>query len=59
MTFEEEQELLNLTRDNNRMLKEIIAYINLKESQANKENDDDFFRNVVANLISNSIGFNR
>ena len=51
MTNEEEQELLNLTRDNNRMLREIITFINLNYNC----NDDakEFFINVIANLISN------
>lgn len=53
MTYEEEQELLTLTRANNIMLKQIIAYIN-----ANGNHTDDgkeFIMNVVANLISNKI----
>lgn len=54
MTADEEKELLYLVRDNNRMLKEIIEYINLKGSQANNENIDDFIRNIIANLISTS-----
>lgn len=32
MSYEEEQELLTLIRDNNRMFREIISYINLKDS---------------------------
>ena len=55
MTYEEEQELLNLIRDNNRMLREIIAYINLKDSLADSENNNDFLRNILANLISTNL----
>ena len=53
-----EDEILFLLRDNNRMLKEIIAYINLIDSKANEENNNDFLRNVLANLISNKIDNN-
>ena len=51
MTYEEEQELLKLTRDNNRMLKQIIMYINIHGNH----NDDlkEFMINVIANKISN------
>jgi hypothetical protein len=55
MSHEEEQELLTLTRDNNRMLREIISYINLKDSQADSENLNDFLRNILANIISTNI----
>lgn len=53
-----ENEILFLLRDNNRMLKEIIAYINLIDSKANEENNNDFLRNILANLISNKIDNN-
>jgi len=53
-----EDEILFLLRDNNRMLKEIIAYINLIDSKANEENNNDFLRNILANLISNKIDNN-
>ena len=55
MSHEEEQELLTLTRDNNRMLREIINYINLKDSQADSENLNDFLRNILANIISTNM----
>lgn len=48
-------ELINLTKDNNRMLQEVIQYINFMNKRAASENDQDFLRNVVANLISSSI----
>lgn len=52
MTEKEEKELLELTKENNSMLKQIIKYINYYNSQ----NPDvkDFTMNVVANLISNN-----
>lgn len=55
MSYEEEQELLTLIRDNNRMLREIISYINLKDSQADSENLNDFLRNILANIISTNM----
>lgn len=45
------EELLELTRQNNHMLREILAYIH-----RNKRDDNyDFMSNVVANLISERI----
>lgn len=48
------EELLRLVQENNLMLKQIIAYINGVNSQANIENENDFIRNIMANLISSS-----
>lgn len=53
-----EEEILSLLRDNNRMLKEIITYINIIDANHNNENSDDFIRNILANLISNQIDGN-
>ena len=55
-TFER---LLKETHENNIMLKEIIKFINTYLSNHNNENDNDFFRNVLANLISNGINIKR
>ena len=55
MTYREEKYLLETTRENNKMLKEIIKYINYTISQASDENMDDFGRNILANLISERI----
>ena len=52
MTYREEQYLLQTVRENNKMLKAIIKYINHIESKASQENIDDFGRNVLANMIS-------
>jgi len=53
------EELLKLTKENNKLLKEnnkmlkdIINFINIYLSKVNSENQQDFIRNVVANLIS-------
>ena len=48
MTYSEEQELLQLTRENNQLLKLILRYVQHDEG-------NDFFTNVVANLLSNKI----
>ena len=41
-----------LLKDNNRMLREIINAINIYLSNITSENQNDFERNIVANLIS-------
>lgn len=53
------EELLQLTRENNYMLKQIIAYINHINANVNNENDNDFIRNILANLISNTVDYNK
>lgn len=55
MLKSEERKLLKLTEQNNAMLKEIIAYINYINGHASSENDADFSRNILANVISTSI----
>lgn len=52
------KEILQLTRDNNRMLKEIIGVINAYGRNADNENMQDFGRNVLANLLSNMVDGN-
>ena len=46
MTHAEEQELLQLTRENNQLLKLILRLVQ-------HDVGDDFMTNVVANLLSN------
>lgn len=48
MTYNDEQELLRLTNENNELLRIILKYI---------KHDDvaDFFTNIVANIIGNRI----
>ena len=50
-TFENNQ----LLRENNRMLKQIVNVLNYYISHAREENEQDFGRNVLANLISNVV----
>ena len=45
--------LLRIEKENNRMLKYIIRYINHTERRASEENIDDFGRNIIANVVSN------
>lgn len=53
------KQLVKETHENNIMLKEIIKVINAYLSNYNNENYNDFFRNVLANLISNGINIKR
>ena len=48
MTYSEEQELLQLARENNQLLKLILRYVQHDEG-------NDFITNVIANLLSNRI----
>lgn len=47
------------THENNIMLKQIIKVINHYLANHNQENDNDFMRNIIANLISNGINFRK
>ena len=49
------KQLLRETHENNIMLKQIIKVINTYVANHHNENDDDFVRNILANLISNKI----
>ena len=66
MTYKDENYLLDSieqimkeTHENNMMLKQIIKVINTYIARHNKENEEDFGRNVLANLISSTIDINR
>ena len=67
MTYKEESYLLdNITQiasethENNLMLKDICEVINTYLANHNSENEDDFGRNVLANLVSNMVdGFGK
>ena len=48
MTHKEEQELLELTRQNNVLLRMILSVVQHDEG-------NDFIHNILANLISNKI----
>lgn len=53
--FEVIERIRDETHENNMMLKQIIEVINTYLSRHHQENDDDFMRNVLANLISGKI----
>lgn len=53
------EEILKLLRENNEMLKFIVACINRNNANADNENMNDFLMNVAANIISNKIGYNK
>lgn len=53
--MDDNKELLELTKDNNRMLKQIIEYINAVGRNADSENMNDFIRNIIANILSTSM----
>lgn len=48
MTYAEEQELLQLTRENNQLLKLILKYVQHDEG-------NDFITNIIANIIGNRL----
>lgn len=52
MDYSEERELLQLTRENNQMLKSLTGYTINHVQNANEENLNDFLMNVVANMLS-------
>lgn len=53
--FEVIERIRDETHENNIMLRQIVKVINTYLSRHNQENDDDFMRNVLANLISGKI----
>ena len=53
---ERSDELLELTRENNQMLRWIMSYL-MHEDQ--HDDTQDFVQNVVANLVSNRVDFRR
>lgn len=52
MNYREEQWLLQTTKENNRMLKYIVGFINRTIAKADNENMEDFGRNILANMVS-------
>ena len=65
MTYDEETQLLESieqikeeTHLNNLMLCDICGAINTYLANHNRENEEDFGRNVLANLLSNAIDIN-
>ena len=65
MSYDEESYVLKSleqikkeTHENNVMLKQIIKVINTYLARHHQENEEDFGRNVLANLISSTIDIN-
>ena len=52
LSEEERKELLEITRENNRLLKSILTIVT-------NEHSSDFINNIVANIIGNGIIPNR
>ena len=48
-------ELMDIVVENNIMLHQICDVINFHHVRHNRENEDDFIRNVLANLLSSGI----
>ena len=53
------EQLIKETHENNIMLKQIIKVINTWIKHHPQENANDFNMNVIANLISNGLNFNK
>lgn len=53
--FDSIDQIMAETHENRVMLKQIISVLNYWLSHASQENDHDFGRNVLANLISNLV----
>ena len=53
------KQLIKETHENNIMLRQIIKVINTWFTHHNQENDNDFNMNVIANLISSGLDFNK
>lgn len=58
MTRKEEMKLIDVVYENNEMLHQICDVINTFISRHHQENEDDFGRNVLANLLSGMIDLN-
>ena len=66
ITYKEETYLLNSIEriekkvdENNKMLKNIIKVMNYYILNSSQENENDFTRNIIANLVSNIIDFGK
>lgn len=53
------EQLIKETHENNIMLKQIIKVINTWIKHHPQENANDFNMNVIANLISSGLNFNK
>ena len=66
MTYDEETYIMDSigqimaeTHENNAMLSQLCSVVNTWLSHHNQENEDDFGRNVLANLISGLVDMRR
>lgn len=53
------KQLVRETHENNKMLRSIIKAINTHIAHHPQENRNDFFMNVLANLISNGVDLSK
>lgn len=53
------KQVIKETHENNIMLRQIIRVINTWIKHHPQENDNDFNMNVIANLVSNGLDFNK
>ena len=53
------KQLIKETHENNIMLRQIIKVINTWIKYHQQENANDFNMNIIANLISNGLNFNK
>ena len=59
MNRREERQLFEEVHENKIMLHQICDVINIHLARFHQENEDDFNRNVLANLISSGINFDK
>ena len=66
MTRKDEEYLFDLVEslkvevhESNKMLKSIISVINTYLSRHHQENEEDFRRNLLANMLSETLGFGK
>ena len=66
MTYDEESYLLDSitqikaeVHHNNQMLSQLCSVVNMYLANHHQENEDDFGRNVLANLISNVLDISK
>lgn len=52
------KQLVKETHENNIMLRQIVKVINTHNARHHQENEDDFMRNVLANLVSGGFDIN-
>ena len=66
MTYDEESYILDSiaqikaeVRHNNKMLSQLCSVVNMYLANHKNENEEDFIRNIIANLISGTINLDR